>query len=85
MSDMQTEARPLAGRRILIGKPGLDGHSNGAEVIAVSARHVGFDVVYAGIRLSAQEIVRSAVATLGLVAAVPVTTALAAIGTRGRW
>jgi (2R)-ethylmalonyl-CoA mutase len=47
--------------RILIGKPGLDGHSNGAEVIAVSARHVGFDVVYSGIRLSADEIVQSAI------------------------
>lgn len=47
--------------RIVVGKPGLDGHSNGAEVIAVSARHVGFDVIYSGIRLSAQEIVRSAV------------------------
>jgi len=47
--------------RILVGKPGLDGHSNGAEVIAVSARHVGFDVIYSGIRLSAEEIVRSAV------------------------
>jgi (2R)-ethylmalonyl-CoA mutase len=44
-----------------VGKPGLDGHSNGAEVIAVSARHVGFDVVYSGIRLSADEIVTSAV------------------------
>lgn len=47
--------------RIVVGKPGLDGHSNGAEVIAVSARHVGFDVVYSGIRLSPQEIVASAV------------------------
>jgi (2R)-ethylmalonyl-CoA mutase len=47
--------------RLVVGKPGLDGHSNGAEVIAVSARHVGFDVVYAGIRLSPEEIVRSAV------------------------
>ncbi|MDO9352802.1 MAG: protein meaA [Solirubrobacteraceae bacterium] len=47
--------------RIVVGKPGLDGHSNGAEVIAVSARHVGFDVVYSGIRLSPAEIVRSAV------------------------
>jgi (2R)-ethylmalonyl-CoA mutase len=47
--------------RIVVGKPGLDGHSNGAEVIAVSARHVGFDVVYSGIRLSAEEIVTSAV------------------------
>ncbi len=47
--------------RLLVGKPGLDGHSNGAEVIAVSARHVGFDVIYSGIRLSAEEIVTSAV------------------------
>jgi (2R)-ethylmalonyl-CoA mutase len=48
--------------RLVVGKPGLDGHSNGAEVVAVSARHVGFDVVYAGIRLSPDEIVQSAVA-----------------------
>jgi len=47
--------------RILVGKPGLDGHSNGAEVIAVSARHVGFDVIYSGIRLTAESIVRAAV------------------------
>jgi (2R)-ethylmalonyl-CoA mutase len=47
--------------RIVVGKPGLDGHSNGAEVIAVSARHVGFDVIYSGIRLSPVEIVHSAV------------------------
>jgi (2R)-ethylmalonyl-CoA mutase len=47
--------------RVVVGKPGLDGHSNGAEVIAVTARHVGFDVVYSGIRLSAREIVESAV------------------------
>ncbi len=47
--------------RILVGKPGLDGHSNGAEVIAVSARHVGFDVIYSGIRLTADAIVRAAV------------------------
>ena len=47
--------------RIVVGKPGLDGHSNGAEMIAVSARHTGFDVVYSGIRLTPDEIVRSAV------------------------
>ncbi len=47
--------------RIVVGKPGLDGHSNGAEVIAVAARHSGFDVVYSGIRLTPQEIVHSAV------------------------
>ncbi len=47
--------------RVVVGKPGLDGHSNGAEVIAVTARHVGFDVIYSGIRLSPLDIVRSAV------------------------
>jgi ethylmalonyl-CoA mutase len=47
--------------RIVVGKPGLDGHSNGAEVIAVAARHAGFDVVYSGIRLTPEEIVVSAV------------------------
>lgn len=47
--------------RIVVGKPGLDGHSNGAEVIAVSARHVGFDVIYSGIRLTVEEITASAV------------------------
>ena len=54
---------PKLGRRprIVVGKPGLDGHSNGAEVIAVSARHVGFDVIYSGIRLSPDEIVQSAI------------------------
>jgi (2R)-ethylmalonyl-CoA mutase len=47
--------------RLVVAKPGLDGHSNGAEVIAVAARHAGFDVVYAGIRLSPAEIITSAV------------------------
>jgi len=47
--------------RIVVGKPGLDGHSNGAEVIAVAARHTGFDVIYSGIRLTPEEIVHSAV------------------------
>jgi ethylmalonyl-CoA mutase len=47
--------------RLVVGKPGLDGHSNGAEIIAVAARHAGFDVVYSGIRLTAEEIVHSAV------------------------
>jgi (2R)-ethylmalonyl-CoA mutase len=47
--------------RIVVGKPGLDGHSNGSEMIAVAARHAGFDVVYGGIRLSVPEIVQSAI------------------------
>jgi (2R)-ethylmalonyl-CoA mutase len=51
------------GRRIkiLVGKPGLDGHSNGAEQIAVRARDAGMDVVYEGIRLTPQRIARTAV------------------------
>jgi len=50
------------GRRLkmLIGKPGLDGHSNGAEQIAVRARDAGMDVVYEGIRLTPQQIVAAA-------------------------
>ena len=46
--------RPI---KILIGKPGLDGHSNGAEQIAVRARDVGMEVIYHGIRLTPDEIV----------------------------
>ena len=49
--------RPL---KLLVGKPGLDGHSNGAEQIAVKARDVGMEVVYDGIRLTPAEIVQSA-------------------------
>jgi (2R)-ethylmalonyl-CoA mutase len=53
----------LGGRlRILVGKPGLDGHSNGAEQIAVRARDAGFEVVYQGIRLTPAQIVAAAVA-----------------------
>ncbi len=48
--------------RLLVGKPGLDGHSNGAEQIAVRARDAGFEVVYQGIRLTPAEIVAAAVA-----------------------
>ncbi|MFL6129040.1 MAG: protein meaA [Mycobacteriales bacterium] len=47
--------------RMLVGKPGLDGHSNGAEQIAVRARDVGFEVVYQGIRLTPAQIVAAAV------------------------
>ena len=50
------------GRRLtfLVGKPGLDGHSNGAEQIAVRARDAGMEVVYEGIRLTPEEIVNAA-------------------------
>jgi len=50
--------RPL---RFLVGKPGLDGHSNGAEQIAVRARDAGFEVVYSGIRLTPGQIVNAAI------------------------
>ena len=46
--------------KFLVGKPGLDGHSNGAEQIAVRARDAGFDVIYAGIRSTPKELVETA-------------------------
>jgi (2R)-ethylmalonyl-CoA mutase len=58
----RTAAELGSGRlRMLVGKPGLDGHSNGAEQIAVRARDAGFEVVYQGIRLTPAEIVAAAV------------------------
>ena len=47
--------------RVLIGKPGLDGHSNGAEQIALRAREAGFEVVYQGIRVTPAKLAQSAV------------------------
>jgi (2R)-ethylmalonyl-CoA mutase len=47
--------------RVLVAKPGLDGHSNGAEQVAVRARDAGFEVVYQGIRLTPEQIVAAAV------------------------
>lgn len=53
----------LGGRlRLLVGKPGLDGHSNGAEQVAVRARDAGFEVIYQGIRLTPEQIVAAALA-----------------------
>jgi (2R)-ethylmalonyl-CoA mutase len=58
-----TAASIGAGRlRLLLGKPGLDGHSNGVEQIAVRARDAGFEVIYAGIRLTPGQIAAAAVA-----------------------
>ena len=64
---VRTTAEELAGNsggrlRLLVGKPGLDGHSNGAEQVAVRARDAGFEVVYQGIRLTPEQIVAAAVA-----------------------
>ncbi len=47
--------------RILVGKPGLDGHSNGAEQVALRARDLGMEVIYEGIRLTPEQIVAAAV------------------------
>jgi (2R)-ethylmalonyl-CoA mutase len=59
---VQRTASELGGRlRFLVGKPGLDGHSNGAEQIAVRARDAGFEVVYQGIRLTPEQIAAAAV------------------------
>ena len=60
-ADVERVSRKL-GRRLtfLVGKPGLDGHSNGAEQIAVRARDAGMQVVYEGIRLTPEEIVDAA-------------------------
>jgi (2R)-ethylmalonyl-CoA mutase len=59
---VQRTAEQVGGRlRFLVGKPGLDGHSNGAEQIAVRARDAGFEVVYQGIRLTPAQIVAAAV------------------------
>lgn len=60
--DKVDAASKKLGRRVkfLVGKPGLDGHSNGAEQIAVRARDCGMDVVYEGIRLTPEEIVNAA-------------------------
>jgi (2R)-ethylmalonyl-CoA mutase len=61
--DVRRTGEQLGSRlRLLVGKPGLDGHSNGAEQVAVRARDAGFEVVYQGIRLTPAEIVAAAVA-----------------------
>lgn len=60
---VQRTSDELGGRlRLLVGKPGLDGHSNGAEQVAVRARDAGFEVIYQGIRLTPEQIVSAAVA-----------------------
>ena len=57
IQDQATHARRL---KMLVGKPGLDGHSNGAEQIAVAARDSGIEVVYEGIRLTPARIANAA-------------------------
>ncbi|HVC70136.1 MAG TPA: methylmalonyl-CoA mutase family protein [Acidimicrobiales bacterium] len=65
VAGVRTRTKALADRtggppRLLVAKPGLDGHSNGAEQIAVAARDAGFEVIYQGIRLSPEQIVAAA-------------------------
>ena len=56
----RVKSMPGGPPRLLVAKPGLDGHSNGAEQIAVAGRDAGMEVVYSGIRLTAAQIVASA-------------------------
>src|SRR4029077_19623537 len=59
--EVERVSRRLGPRiKLLVGKPGLDGHSNGAEQIAVRARDCGMEVVYEGIRLTPERIVNAA-------------------------
>jgi (2R)-ethylmalonyl-CoA mutase len=58
----ELSGQPGGRLRLLVGKPGLDGHSNGAEQVAVRARDAGFEVIYQGIRLTPEQIVAAAVA-----------------------
>ncbi|MFM8267107.1 MAG: protein meaA [Ilumatobacteraceae bacterium] len=62
LADVAAFVRTIAGGppRLLVAKPGLDGHSNGAEQIAVAARDAGMEVVYGGIRLTPEQIVAAA-------------------------
>jgi (2R)-ethylmalonyl-CoA mutase len=65
LDDLRAKVKAASGKlgrtlTFLVGKPGLDGHSNGAEQIAVRARDIGMDVVYEGIRLTPAEIVDAA-------------------------
>ena len=66
LDEVRAKVRALGDRlgrnvKVLIGKPGLDGHSNGAEQIALRARDAGFEVVYQGIRVTAAQLAQSAI------------------------
>jgi (2R)-ethylmalonyl-CoA mutase len=62
LAEVAARTRTMAGGppRLLVAKPGLDGHSNGAEQIAVAARDAGMEVIYSGIRLTIEQIVATA-------------------------
>ena len=66
LADVRDDVKRISSRigaplKMLVGKPGLDGHSNGAEQVAVRARDCGFHVIYDGIRLTPAQIVEAAV------------------------
>jgi methylmalonyl-CoA mutase C-terminal domain/subunit len=61
MSVIASTDTPLRGKRILVAKPGLDGHDIGAKIIALSLRNAGAEVIYTGLRKSPQQIARVAV------------------------
>lgn len=61
MSATTRQSAPLRGKRIVIAKPGLDGHDIGAKVIALALRDAGAEVIYTGLRKSAENIARIAV------------------------
>ena len=61
MNTLQAPTAALAARRILIGKPGLDGHDIGAKIIALTLRNAGAEVIYTGLRRSPQQIAQVAV------------------------
>lgn len=60
MSEVK-EKRPLAGKRILVGKPGLDGHDIGAKIVALTLRDAGAEVIYTGLRRTPQQIAQVAI------------------------
>jgi methylmalonyl-CoA mutase C-terminal domain/subunit len=61
MSTTTQQAAPLRGKRIVVAKPGLDGHDIGAKVIALALRDAGAEVIYTGLRKSPDHIARIAV------------------------
>ena len=61
MTPQRAAQRLLAGKRILIGKPGLDGHDIGAKIVALTLRDAGAEVIYTGLRRSPEQIAQVAV------------------------
>lgn len=59
--NQSTNEQPLAGKRILVGKPGLDGHDIGAKIVALTLRNAGAEVIYTGLRRTPEQIARVAV------------------------